>query len=346
MPLIRLWGGTFVGGLVGFNNCGISNCYAVGTVIGSNFGVGGLIGINGGGSAVSSCYATGTVTGNSQVGGLVGRHDDSSTVSNCYAIGAVSGNVDAGGLVGYNNGGNVSNSYWDVETSGQSNSDGGLGKTTAEMVQQTTFVDWDFATIWGIVENVTYPYLQSLYDPPPVVVSAVSYKTHGAAGEFGINVLDRTDDNDIECRMYGVTTLVVGFDIDIQGVGGLDPNDVSLSPSGSVDAVSLTAGNELTIKMSSTTNGEPLTVSFPGIANVDNESALCEEAICIRQLVGDVRPDGSINAIDRIDIRDAMGNPVDSSNFRADVQSDGSFGSIDRIDVRDAMGTGFVGVCP
>jgi len=177
---------------------------------------------------------------------------------------------------------------------------------------------------------------------PPTVTSAISYKTHGTAGDFGIDVLDRTADQDIEPRFGGVTELVVGFDVNIQGVGGLDASDVTLS-SGSVDAVTLTASNELTIDMSGTTNGVPLTVSLAGIANV---GLVCADSVCIRQFLGDVRPDLSINSIDRVDVRDAMGQLVDASNFRADVRADGSFNSIDRVDVRDAMGTPFVGTCP
>jgi len=67
-----------------------------------------------------------------------------------------------GGLVGQNDGGAVSNSFWDMESSGQSTSDGGLGMTTVEMKQQATFTGWDFTTIWGIFENKTYPLLRVL----------------------------------------------------------------------------------------------------------------------------------------------------------------------------------------
>jgi hypothetical protein len=69
--------------------------------------------------------------------------------------------------------GSVSNSFWDTETSGQATSDGGTGKTTAEMQDITTFsgTGWNItavalnetnpAYIWNIVNNVTYPFLSS-----------------------------------------------------------------------------------------------------------------------------------------------------------------------------------------
>ena len=68
------------------------------------------------------------------------------------------------GLVGEieNSGRDVINSYWDIETSGQTTSAGGTGKTTAEMQTASTFLEagWDFIEIWDIAENQTYPFLR------------------------------------------------------------------------------------------------------------------------------------------------------------------------------------------
>ena len=57
----------------------------------------------------------------------------------------------------------MTSSYWDIDASGLSTSDGGEGKTTAEMVAQATFSSWDFtesAGVWQIDEGVSYPCLQ------------------------------------------------------------------------------------------------------------------------------------------------------------------------------------------
>jgi hypothetical protein len=53
----------------------------------------------------------------------------------------------------------VTASYWDKETSHQNSSDGGIGKTTAEMKTRSTFTlsGWDFTSTWCIIEGVTYP---------------------------------------------------------------------------------------------------------------------------------------------------------------------------------------------
>jgi hypothetical protein len=181
-------GNYYVGGLVGHNNGSVTHCYSTGAVTG-NSSVGGLVGVNVEGS-VTACYSTGVVSGKNEVGGLVGLNVEG-TVTACYSTGAVSGTGGSvgglvggnmvgtvtqcystcavsgtgglvGGLVGDNAVGTITASFWDTQTSGQDWSDGGTGKTTAEMQTASTYLEagWDFVNIWGIGENQTYPYLR------------------------------------------------------------------------------------------------------------------------------------------------------------------------------------------
>ena len=166
----------FLGGLVGSTNGGIiSYSFATGTVSGglSSDRLGGLVGGNPKGS-IMNCYATGNVSGQDNswsLGGLVG--DSLDTITNCWANGFISiGNNErrVGGLVGYNwQDSAITSSFWDVEASGQQSSNGGIGKTTAEMQTAATFLDagWDFVgetengteDIWWIIEGQDYPRL-------------------------------------------------------------------------------------------------------------------------------------------------------------------------------------------
>jgi PKD repeat protein len=157
-------GSRCVGGLVGRNSDPLTSCYTKATVTGISYhvgtgGTGGLVGHNYDGP-ISKCYATGNVTGGNEVGGLIGSNGGN--VSDCYATGRVNGSKYVGGLVGRMSGGMVSESFWDRESSGLDSSDGGKGRTTAEMKNRSTFSDagWDFDNIWLIIENVTYPLLQ------------------------------------------------------------------------------------------------------------------------------------------------------------------------------------------
>jgi len=154
--------------LVGGNLGGvIAQSFSDSGVIGDDY-VGGLVGDNQG--TVSDSYSVGSVTGEWYVGGLVGDNDSSGIVSNSYAGGSVAGYSFVGGLVG-SNWGTVSNSFWDTDTSGANESDGGTGKTTTEMNDIATFssAGWniiavasdqtDPAYIWNIVTDETYPFL-------------------------------------------------------------------------------------------------------------------------------------------------------------------------------------------
>jgi len=167
---VNITGAYRVGGLVGGNDGTVSNSYSSGNVTGDDY-VGGLVGYNFY-STVTDSYSTGSVNGDEDVGGLVGGNEDGS-VSNSYSTGSVTGGSDVGGLVGGNWGtwGTVSNSFWDIETSGQATSDGGTGKTTTEMKSITTFsgAAWDIYAVnhgstnpaytWNIVDGETYPFL-------------------------------------------------------------------------------------------------------------------------------------------------------------------------------------------
>jgi hypothetical protein len=165
-----------VGGLVGENHEGvIDGSYAIGNVTGS-WSVGGLLGENHGGR-VEDSYAVGGVTGAVFVGGLLGYNDG--TVLSSYASAAVSGDEYVGGLAGWNGWqGTVSDSFWDIVTSGTAESAGGTGKTTVEMQTFATFTDietegldepWhmvavapgetDEAFVWNIVDDLTCPFL-------------------------------------------------------------------------------------------------------------------------------------------------------------------------------------------
>ena len=150
-------GGEEVGGLVGKNWGTMTNSYSEVCVSGDNY-VGGLVGFLNQGATIINCYSTGSVSGELYIGGLVGYNDYYSIITNCYSTGSVSGNYGGGGLVGDCDG-EVYASFWDIETSGQTNSARGTGKTTAQMQTPGTFVAWGCSSIWTIDSGKDYPRL-------------------------------------------------------------------------------------------------------------------------------------------------------------------------------------------
>jgi hypothetical protein len=180
---VSVSGDTSAGGLVGINNCWcrISDCYSTASVSGKEY-IGGLVGLNRG--TIANCYVQGgSVLGSNTVGGFVGsngwpqppmaRPYPLGEIINCYSTASVSGSNHVGGLVGRQGYGKATASFWDKETSGQTISDGGTGKTTAEMQVASTFFAWACEpTVWTIDEGVDYPRLaweNKPGDPLPVI---------------------------------------------------------------------------------------------------------------------------------------------------------------------------------
>jgi len=172
---VDIIGNDYVGSLVS-TVCGIvSNCHSSGIATGNDY-VGGLVGRIGSygyctaSGTVSNSYSTVIVSGDYRVGGLVAYN--MGDVSTSYSSGKVTGNEDVGGLVAYNDiNGRVTNSFYDIQTSGQAISDGGRGVTTMEMYDIDTFLEtgWNISAvafgstnttcIWNIVNGETYPFL-------------------------------------------------------------------------------------------------------------------------------------------------------------------------------------------
>ncbi len=158
----------YAGGLVGYaTNSSVTGSCVTGILTGGDSAVdytyvGGLIGYSDK-MTITNCYASVQVTGGYDVtiGGLVGFNIEGIAVTNCYSTGLVTGGSEShvGGLIGLG-GTNVTNSYYDMETSGQTDTGKGTPLTTTQMKTQAEYVGWDFTGTWQIAEGQSYPTLQ------------------------------------------------------------------------------------------------------------------------------------------------------------------------------------------
>lgn len=154
-----------VGGLVGESTEEIALNYATGNVKGNHV-VGGLAGAA---KEIFDCYATGNVYATEQgehiIGGLAGTGDK---IVTSYSIGRVASSgttIGVGGLLGKSRTDNteIINSYWDIQTSGQTTSAGGEGKTTAELQSPTdytgpyTYWNENNSSVWDFGTSGQYP---------------------------------------------------------------------------------------------------------------------------------------------------------------------------------------------
>jgi len=164
----------WVGSLVGKNEGTLRNTYSananvtgdgsVGILAGDNYGsiyssyssgdltartnVGGIAGYSRGLIQDSYSLANITTTGSaSDVGGIVGENNvNGGQIINSYASSTITGTgTNIGGLVG-NNGGSISNSYYD-KTKNPNLPNEYYGRTTVELTNKDTFWGWD-ESIW------------------------------------------------------------------------------------------------------------------------------------------------------------------------------------------------------
>ena len=177
------------GGLIGSvgNGSHVSRCSSkVDVNADSRVQVGGLIGYLRGveeSTFLDNSYSHGTVTGNGWKQGNLLGDADGSTVDKCYSSGYIKA------LIGFNfRNPVITNCYWDNDKGASSSSYGGTPKSTAEMMRQGTFVNWDFDDIWDIVENETYPYIreqESIRLNDELDNDDLTFTTGGDAGWFG-----------------------------------------------------------------------------------------------------------------------------------------------------------------
>ena len=143
-------GTELIGGLIADSyNINIQGSYFEGIIEATGQGVGGLIGWIGSPSTVSDSYAKGNVTCDSECGGLIGLSEGqiTNTYSNVLVMNSTSTAI--GGLTGSSTG-TCNDSYWNTETSEQSTSACGDGKTITELQTISTFTNWDFENIWNL----------------------------------------------------------------------------------------------------------------------------------------------------------------------------------------------------
>lgn len=205
--------GRSAGGLTGRNWGTISQTFSTGSVTGLSGGsVGGLTSNNAG--AISDSFSTSTVTlaftscgincSSGSAGALVAGNMGGGTLTNTYATGllTINGSLspNSNGLMGGGiNFGTATSSYWNIETTGQTTSGGGLGKTTSQMTQQSTYAGWDFTNIWRMGSG--YPTLAWLNAQLP---SRTLLQPSGPSSTAGQSVSSSTRDTIDVCLVAPV----------------------------------------------------------------------------------------------------------------------------------------------
>jgi hypothetical protein len=182
----------YTGGIVGINLAldglvpRVEKCGSIGALKGTA-NVGGIVGYASSGT-IADCFSHCSIFSNDQVGGIVGTLGSttgSAFIQSSYSTCPISFGSSAfryGGIVGWMMGGDITNCYWNTESSGMSGAghySGCTGLNTSQMTYPGAlehFTLWDFDATWqqdgSSQQNAGYPYL--FWQLPPVANLQIS----------------------------------------------------------------------------------------------------------------------------------------------------------------------------
>ena len=170
----------------------------------------------------------------------------------------------------------------------------------------------------------------------PILLGAVSRKTHGSAGTFDIDLMPPSPG--IECRSGGANgdyQIVVTFAV-----------PVTLSGANAVPATGGTAtvvgspvvtSNQVTINLTNVSNAQRFNINLVG---VNDGTTTRDISVPMAVLIGDTTANGAVNSSDIAQTQSQSGQVVTSSNFREDVTANGVINSSDIALVQSKSGTG------
>ena len=159
-------------------------------------------------------------------------------------------------------------------------------------------------------------------DHPLTFNGAVSRKTHGAAGDFDID-LPLSGSAGVECRSSGGNhTFVLTFSNNV--VSG----DAAVTAGiGTVGSTSF-SGNTMTVNLTGVSDVQQITVDATNVVDTFGQT-LGDAPVNAVILGGDTNGNRTVNASDVAQAKSQQGAPVDQTNFRNDVNANGTINAAD-----------------
>ena len=179
-------------------------------------------------------------------------------------------------------------------------------------------------------ETIPRSLVRLFFDRPLLFTTAVSRKTHGAAGDFDVSLPG------VECRTGGTGgdhTLVVTFSNTV--VSG---NAAVTNGTGNVTGTPAFSGNTMTINLTGVTNAQAVTVTLSNVTDSFSQR-LPDTAVSAGFLLGDTNGNGVVNASDVSQTKAQLGQSATGSNFRTDVNASGAVNATDVSQIKAKLGT-------
>lgn len=163
------------------------------------------------------------------------------------------------------------------------------------------------------------------------LLSAVSRKTHGAAGAFDIS-LPLSGAAGVECR-DGAGSYSFVFNFSTNVISG----SASLTAGSGTAGTPVFAGTTMTVPLTGVTDIQAITVTLTGVTDAFSQ-VLPTTSVSAKMLLGDTN--GNL-VVDRTDVsltKGQNGLPVGAGNFRQDMRITGTINSADVKVARQAQG--------
>jgi hypothetical protein len=167
---------------------------------------------------------------------------------------------------------------------------------------------------------------------PLQLTSVVSRKTHGAAGDFNVD-LPLSGNVGVECRSTaGNHTFVFTFTNQI--VSG---DAAVTSGTGNVDGNPTFSGNTMTVNLTGVSDVQQISVTASNVMDTFGQT-LPDAPVSAVILAGDTNSNRTVNAADVAQTKAQQGATVDQTNFRNDLNASGTINAADTAIVKANAG--------
>ena len=166
------------------------------------------------------------------------------------------------------------------------------------------------------------------------LISAVSRKTHGAAGVFDVD-LPLNGSPGIECRSGAAGHSLI-FTFSNMVVSG----NAALSGAADMAGQPIFDDRTMTVNLQNAQDRQTLTVSLSGVTDSFGQT-MPATTVAMSLLLGDVNNSANVNASDVGQVKAHAGATLNQANFRSDVTANGSINGSDIATVKSASGSAF-----
>lgn len=157
------------------------------------------------------------------------------------------------------------------------------------------------------------------YTFDPILLGAVSRKTHGGAGSFDIDLMPPA--SGIECRSGGATgdfEVVVSFATPITLTGAtVTPGTGGTASTSGAPVIS---GSQVTVNLTNVSNAQRLTIN---LLDVNDGATTRDLSVPMAVLLGDVDGSGTVDGNDVSAVQSSTRVSVSSTTFRFDINASG-----------------------